>query len=156
MTERKPLFDNEEAIIACCETINNGAPRGEVFDSLDEIEEVFFELYEKIQSDKLAFKLKVEKELQDSIRAEIDKWTDFSMEDCPIYEMFIDWAEESLDDKVRDETPHGECGTDKEEGFFRWNNKNWLVTYRPDWNRYDKQYYYIDNCGNNTTAVEIS
>lgn len=156
MTERKPLFDNESAIIDCCEAINNGAPRGEVFDSLDEIEEVFFEMYNKIKEDKLAFDMKVEKELQDKIQAEIDKWTTFTMEECPTYESFLDWAEEELDERVRSETPHGEQGVSEEEGFFRWNDKNWLVTYEPDWDRYDKQYYYIDNYGDNTTAIEIT
>lgn len=88
-------------------------------------------------------------------QAELDKWTSFTLEDCPDMETFLSWAEETLDDELREITPHGECGGDI-DGYFRWNDKEWLVTYEPDWNRHDKQYYFIDNCGgNHTTAVEI-
>ena len=153
--ERKPLFDNEDVIVSYCEAINEGAPRGEIFDNLDTIEEVFFEMYKKITQDEKDFNDKIEAEKQAAIQAEIDKWTEFSLEDCPTFEVFLDWAQETLDDTVREETPHGEQGTDEEEGYFRWNGKEWLVTYTPDWNRYDKQYYYIDNMGDNIKAEEL-
>ncbi len=71
------------------------------------------------------------------------------------YETFIKLAEESLHDQLVDETPHGECGGDITRKFI-WNDKVYSITYSPDWNRYDKQYYYIDNYGSDhTKAVEI-
>ena len=51
-----------------------------------------------------------------------------------------------LDEKIRDITPHGECGGDISE-IVRLNGKLVEVTYDPDWNRHDKQFYYIDNWG---------
>ncbi len=89
-------------------------------------------------------------------QAELDKWENVLLHDCPDMETFLSWAEETLDEELREETPHGECGGDI-SGYFRWNDKEWLVTYEPDWNRHDKQYYYIDNWGgDHTTAVEIT
>lgn len=86
---------------------------------------------------------------------ELDKWTSYTLEECPDMETFLSWAEETLDEELREETPHGECGGDI-NGYFKWNNKEWLVTYAPDWDRHDKQYYFIDNWGGDkTTAVEI-
>jgi nicotinic acid phosphoribosyltransferase len=53
---------------------------------------------------------------------------------------------EYLHEILQEETPHGEFGGDYQETVF-WNNKLFNVTYSPDWNRHDKQYYYIDNYG---------
>lgn len=86
---------------------------------------------------------------------EINKWTVFTLEDCPNKRVFLSWAEDTLDEDLRENTPHGECGGDI-NGYFKWGGKKWLVTYAPDWNRYDKQFYYIDNYGGGkTTAIEI-
>jgi nicotinamide phosphoribosyltransferase len=49
---------------------------------------------------------------------------------------------------VEADTPHGECGIDKEVGLFTWKGNTYKVTYYPNWNRYDKQYYYIDESFN--------
>jgi len=88
-------------------------------------------------------------------QSELDKWNSFTLEDCPDMKVFLSWAEETLDEELREDTPHGEYGGDI-EGYFRWNDKEWLVTYAPDWNRHDKQYYFIDNWGDDhTTAVEL-
>jgi nicotinamide phosphoribosyltransferase len=45
---------------------------------------------------------------------------------------------------VEANTSHGECGIDEEVGLFSWKGNTYKVTYYPSWNRYDKQYYYID------------
>ncbi len=54
------------------------------------------------------------------------------------------WAKESLVDKAAEETPHGECGPYEVEGIFKFNNDYYKVKVDIEWNRYDKQYYYID------------
>jgi nicotinamide phosphoribosyltransferase len=54
------------------------------------------------------------------------------------------WALESLRDRVGAETPHGECGEDEVEGHFRFNGQTYLAKVSIEWNRYDKQYYYVD------------
>ena len=92
---------------------------------------------------------------KDNAQYELDKWTTFSLEDCPTFEVFEQWCEETLNEVVCEDTPHGEQGVYEEEGYFRWNNKEWLATYSPDWNRYDKQYYFIDDCGDNIKVEEI-
>jgi nicotinamide phosphoribosyltransferase len=51
--------------------------------------------------------------------------------------------EEIVLDNLREETPHGECGGDG-YGEFKFKDKYYKVTVEPLWNRYDKQYYYID------------
>lgn len=70
------------------------------------------------------------------------------------YEDFVRSAQDVLDEWIREETPHGEHGGDM-DAYFRWNGKVYHVEYSPDWNRYDKQYYYIDNHGDNTKATEV-
>lgn len=69
------------------------------------------------------------------------------------YEEFqIDCAE-YLNDKLSVETPHGEYGGSITETVL-WNNQLYKVNYDPDWGRYDKQYYFIDNYG--TTVSKCS
>ncbi len=71
------------------------------------------------------------------------------------YEEFLEFCEEELHDLISENTPHGEYGGDI-KGDYKWNGKNYEVTYAPDWNRYDKQYYFIDNWGGtHTTAREV-
>jgi nicotinamide phosphoribosyltransferase len=71
------------------------------------------------------------------------------------YKDFLEIVEEELDEELCDNTPHGEHGGDI-SGKYRWDDKVYQVTYSPDWNRHDKQYYYIDNYGDgHTTAEEI-
>jgi nicotinamide phosphoribosyltransferase len=57
----------------------------------------------------------------------------------------IDKAVYSLYCKVAEETPHGEPGDDYPEGIFEWNGKTYKCVADLSWNRYDKQYYYIDD-----------
>ena len=51
---------------------------------------------------------------------------------------------EDIEDVVRNETPHGEAASLEDYGYFKFDNKVYQVTVEFDWNRYDKQYYYID------------
>lgn len=70
---------------------------------------------------------------------------------------FDSWKEmvaEYLDDKLREETPHGEHGGDITD-YFDFYGVVYKVTYSPDWNRHDKQYYYIDNFGSEVDACEF-
>jgi nicotinamide phosphoribosyltransferase len=53
------------------------------------------------------------------------------------------WMEETLIDELRTNTPHGECGKSEVSGVFKFNNINYEIVFDVDWNRYDKQYYYI-------------
>ncbi len=71
------------------------------------------------------------------------------------YDNFLEIAEEILHEELVEETPHGEYGGDMTSKYY-FNGKLYNVTYSPDWNRHDKQYYYIDNySGNKTTAKEL-
>jgi nicotinamide phosphoribosyltransferase len=58
-------------------------------------------------------------------------------------------------EKLSSETPHGEYGGELEE-VIKIGEKYYQATYAPDWNRYDKQYYYIDDAGmDKLTLVEL-
>lgn len=72
------------------------------------------------------------------------------------YEEFLDIAKDVLHQELVEETPHGECGGDNSK-VFQWENdgKYYKVTYSPDWNRHDKRFYFIDNYGDNISAVEV-
>jgi nicotinamide phosphoribosyltransferase len=54
------------------------------------------------------------------------------------------WMMNGLVEQLRDETPHGECGDSEVEGIFKYQDKHYKITIDIDWNRYDKQYYFID------------
>lgn len=55
-----------------------------------------------------------------------------------------DWAKDVLTDKVASETDHGQRGVEDEIGYFRQNDVVYEVKVNFFWNRYDKQYYFID------------
>lgn len=69
------------------------------------------------------------------------------------YEEFKDIVEEELDDELREITPHGEHGGDITKTFL-WNGEAYEATYAPDWNRHDKQYYFIENYGSNNCTFK--
>lgn len=51
----------------------------------------------------------------------------------------------SLIEEVRNDTPHGECGPEEWESTYQINGKLYKATiYNIEWNRYDKQYYFIE------------
>lgn len=60
--------------------------------------------------------------------------------------------EDILVDTVREETPHGEHGECDVEGVFKYKDKYYKILIEIDWNRYDKQYYFID--GNRVVSCE--
>jgi nicotinamide phosphoribosyltransferase len=78
-------------------------------------------------------------------------YKDYSNE-CDSLDDAKDYAQEMLVDKVSSETPHGECGEWQPTTIFKYNNAYYKLTVEIDWNRYDKQYYYID--GNRIVSCE--
>lgn len=64
--------------------------------------------------------------------------------DCKDIETAKKWAAEMIVDTVRTETPHGESGDYQVECIFKYEDKHYKVKVEIEWNRYDKQYYYID------------
>lgn len=46
-------------------------------------------------------------------------------------------------EKIRDETDHGECGPSEVEGYFRYKGQAYLLKLSMDWNRHDKEFYYL-------------
>lgn len=62
------------------------------------------------------------------------------------------WAYDELVDQIGNETPHGERGDETNSGLFRYNGKVYLAEVSIEWNRHDKQYYYID--GSELTKFE--
>lgn len=67
-----------------------------------------------------------------------------SIEEVPEGYDIKEWAAESLEESVRGETDHGEMGVADAVGYFRQNGVIYEVEVEFFWNRYDKQYYYID------------
>lgn len=65
----------------------------------------------------------------------------------------IEEAREILVEQEAEETPHGECGSQVVDGIFKLQDKYVKVTVNIDWNRYDKQYYYID--GSHIKTVQV-
>lgn len=55
-----------------------------------------------------------------------------------------EWMQGTIVDKVREETPHGECGESTAFDYFRYEGKVYKLTVEIEWNRHDKQYYYMD------------
>jgi len=55
-----------------------------------------------------------------------------------------DWAEDILVEIVSDETAHGECGDYSSYGYFEYDGTIYKAEVEIEWNRHDKQYYYID------------
>lgn len=51
---------------------------------------------------------------------------------------------EEIEERVRGETPHGEYGESDPVGHFRYNDVTYKLTLSIEWNRHDKQFYYID------------
>lgn len=54
------------------------------------------------------------------------------------------WAEDLVEMRVRAETDHGEMGDSAPSDYFIFEGQVYLAQVELEWNRYDKQYYYID------------
>lgn len=76
----------------------------------------------------------------------------FSLEDCPDEKIMLKCAQEYMHKRLTEETPHGEYGGDYTCDVV-WNDTIYTLNYDPDWNRYDKQYYYIENYGDKTPKI---
>lgn len=66
---------------------------------------------------------------------------------CGINYFIADDIEEATDyaeELFGNEQEHGECGEDEASYIFKVEDKFYEITVYPEWNRYDKQYYYID------------
>jgi nicotinamide phosphoribosyltransferase len=61
-----------------------------------------------------------------------------TLEDCK------DYMQDILVDEVREETPHGEHGALYSRAMFKFQDKYYTIKVEFEWNRYDKQYYFID------------
>ncbi len=53
-------------------------------------------------------------------------------------------AEYDITDAISTETPHGECGEGERTSYFKYDGKIYKIVVEIEWNRHDKQYYYID------------
>jgi nicotinamide phosphoribosyltransferase len=71
-----------------------------------------------------------------------DFFRDYS--DCTSFEVAKDWAMDDVLDEVGKETPHGEYGGSDAEGVFKYKDAYYSIKIYIEWNRHDKQYYYID------------
>lgn len=65
---------------------------------------------------------------------------------------WVESLEEAIDDMrdyllemVREKTSHGECGVDVVNGFFSYKEDIYELSLDLYWNRYDKQYYFLDS-----------
>ena len=70
-------------------------------------------------------------------------------------EEWKEWVAEDIDDELRENTDHGEYGGELAM-FYRFGNKVFNVHYSPDWNRHDKQYYFIDNYGSTVSKCTFT
>lgn len=75
-------------------------------------------------------------------------------EDCENFEEFEDYVKDVLIDRVQDETPHGEHGDEQAEGLFRYDGKIYKGIVDIEWNRHDKQYYYVEHCFSKLARLE--
>lgn len=64
-----------------------------------------------------------------------------------------EWIKNTLIDKVRYDTPHGECGVDEITDIFKVGDKYFEAKLEIEWNRYDKQYYYTLS---HVTEIELT
>jgi nicotinamide phosphoribosyltransferase len=83
---------------------------------------------------------------------DLTRFEKYVKEDGELIYQIKDWVEDILVDKVRSETDHGEHGDHEVEGTFKYKDKYFKAKVEIDWNRYDKQYYFID--GHRVTSIE--
>jgi nicotinamide phosphoribosyltransferase len=66
------------------------------------------------------------------------------LSDKPDLEYAKSYMEDAIVDQERAETPHGEMGNYEVSKYFKFKDQAYSIKIGIDWNRYDKQYYYID------------
>jgi len=62
------------------------------------------------------------------------------------------WMREKLVEAEAEEAGHGECGNSEVSGIMRYAGEHYEVKVSIEWNRYDKQYYFVD--GSNVTSID--
>lgn len=75
--------------------------------------------------------------------------------DCKTLEDAKAWAQDDIEQRVRNQPPHGEAGEDSPDDLFRYEGKVYRMELEIYWNRYDKQYYYIDSVDLKTCEEHI-
>lgn len=79
------------------------------------------------------------KNLGKKIYTDLSKWNNII--DVVSAETF----EDALLDEVKEQTPHGEYGGEEHTSFYKIHDKYYKATiHNIQWNRHDKQFYYID------------
>lgn len=69
---------------------------------------------------------------------------------------FLQEAKDLIYDDLEQTTPHGECGGDTHSMIFQWNGELYEVTATGfEWNRHDRQYYYLDGCAKHADFVHV-
>jgi Nicotinic acid phosphoribosyltransferase len=77
---------------------------------------------------------------------------DYEVIEADNEEEFLEAAYEIIHDNLQDVTPHGEYGGDDHDMNFSWNGRIYNVSFSGfQWNRYDKQYYYLDTYRSDVT-----
>lgn len=72
---------------------------------------------------------------------DLSRW--YKYEDSPVNHPQFFW--DSLQEEVKEDTPHGECGVEEHSNIYKINGKLYKATVdNIQWDRYDKQYYYIE------------
>jgi len=71
---------------------------------------------------------------------------------CSTLEKCKRYMLDGIEEDIRYNTPHGEAGDSEAEGIFKFEGKHYKIIVDIEWNRYDKQYYYID--GSSVTSCE--
>lgn len=56
------------------------------------------------------------------------------------------WMVDDIRDEVYNETPFAERGVESRTGYFRFDSSIYKIEVAFEWNRYDKQYYFIEGC----------
>jgi nicotinamide phosphoribosyltransferase len=64
--------------------------------------------------------------------------------DCKTLDEAKLWSKENVVDDIREKTPYGERGSDEVEKIFKYGDSFYKIKIELEWNRHDKQYYYID------------
>ena len=75
---------------------------------------------------------------------------DYGMDDLEVI------IAEEIADKVSDNTPHGEIGPTEVEEIFLAHGVYYLAKAEIEYNRYDKQYYFIEGCTAEVERVELT
>lgn len=70
------------------------------------------------------------------------------------FEEFKEIVVDILHEELVEITPHGEYGRSI-YNYFKFNDKYYEAAYDPDWNRYNKQYYFIDNYGSKVSKLTV-